>query len=454
MSDAAPSPSRAPEDSIPLPPGRSGLPWIGETPAFLSDPNFIAKRQARYGNIFRTHLLGRPTVVMMGQEANRYILSSHMHQFSWKEGWPGTFRELLGESLFLQEGEEHRRNRRLLMPAFHGQALESYFTTMVSISTKYLRRWQSAGTITCYPEMKELTFEIASTLLIGSESGADTRQLSQWFTELTSGLFMVPLRWSWTPYGRALKARDRLLEHLEQVIRERRDRQDRSTGAARDALGLLMESQDEQGDRLSEQELKVQALLMLFAGHETTTSMITSLVMALASQPDLQQRARREQRQLQEDGPLSMEQCRRMPYLDQILREVERVYPPVGGGFRGVKESFVFNGHRVPAGWMALYRIDATHKDETWFKHPEVFDPDRFGPDRAEHRREEFTLVGFGGGPRVCLGLAFAQLEMKIIAAQLLRHHHWELIPGQDLTMMAIPTVKPRSGAIIKLTGF
>ena len=115
MAGTSPSPGPVAQASIPLPPGGSGLPWIGETPAFLTDPHFIAKRQARYGNIFRTHLLGRPTVVMMGAEANRYILSSHMHQFSWREGWPGTFRELLGESLFLQEGEQHRRNRRLLM---------------------------------------------------------------------------------------------------------------------------------------------------------------------------------------------------------------------------------------------------------------------------------------------------------------------------------------------------
>lgn len=103
-------------NSSPLPPGSFGLPLVGETLSFLLDRNFADKRRARYGDIFKTRLLGRPTVVLMGTEANQFVLSTHMDSFSWRDGWPGTFKELLGESLFLQEGDEHRRNRKLLMP--------------------------------------------------------------------------------------------------------------------------------------------------------------------------------------------------------------------------------------------------------------------------------------------------------------------------------------------------
>ncbi|MEM9448751.1 MAG: cytochrome P450 [Cyanobacteria bacterium P01_E01_bin.6] len=430
----------------PLPPGSVGLPFLGESLNFLLDPQFADKRQARYGSIFRTHLLGRPTVVMMGPEANRFILSSHMDHFSWREGWPGTFRELLGESLFLQEGEQHRRNRKLLMPAFHGKALESYFDTIVSISQHFLNQWEQMGTFTWFGEMKKLTFEIASKLLIGSEPGEMTERLSQWFTVLTNGLFMVPLRWRWTPYGRALQARDQLLAHIQNVV------EDRMTQPTQDALGLLVQSEDENGDRLTMEELKVQALLMLFAGHETTTSMLTSLVMVLAQHHQVLERARQEQQALASEGSLSLAQLKQMPYLDQILKEVERMYPPVGGGFRGVTKSFVFNGYRVPAGWMALYRIDAAHKDDRCYTNPQDFDPDRFSPGRAEHKRYDFSLVGFGGGPRVCLGLAFAQLEMKIIAALLLRQYQWTLLPNQDLSLNPVPTLQPKSGVKVHLS--
>ena len=430
----------------PLPPGNFGLPFLGETLSFIFDPDFADKRQARYGSIFKTHLLGRKTVVMMGPEANRFVLSSHLDHFSWREGWPGTFRELLGESLFLQEGEQHRRNRKLLMPAFHGPALEGYFATMVSLTQRYLTQWEALGTFAWFETMKQLTFEIASVLLLGSQPGDSVTQLSQWFADLTNGLFMVPLRWRWTPYGRALAARDRLLAHIDHVI------ETRMASPGQDALGMLIQSRDENGDRLSREEIKVQALLMLFAGHETTTSMLTSLMMALAQNPEVLTKARAEQDALCQTGELTLAQLKQMPYLDQVLKEVERQYPPVGGGFRGVIKPFEFNGYGVPSGWMALYRINSAHRDPRCYTEPQKFDPDRFSPERAEQKRYDYSLVGFGGGPRICIGLAFAQMEMKVVAALLLRQYLWQLLPNQDLSLNPVPTLRPRSGLVVQLT--
>ncbi|MEM8809065.1 MAG: cytochrome P450 [Cyanobacteria bacterium P01_G01_bin.38] len=429
----------------PLPPGSSGLPILGESLSFLLDPKFADKRRQKYGAIFRTHILGRPTVVLAGPEANEFLLSSHMDHFSWRGGWPNTFKELLGESLFLQEGEAHRRNRRLMMPAFHGKALESYFATMVELSHRYLQQWAALGEFAWFSEMKKFTFEVASVLLVGTQPGNQIEQLSAWFTTLTNGLFMVPIRWGWTPYGRALKARDYLLDYIETMI------ETHQVSPQRDVLGLLLETEDEAGNRLSIDEIKVQTLLMLFAGHETTTSMLTSLVMALAQHPEVMAKARQEQASLAEQGELSMGQLRQMPYLEQILKEVERLYPPVGGGFRQVEKPFEFNGYHVPTGWMALYRIDAAHKDERCYTAPQTFDPDRFSPERAEHKRYDYSLVGFGGGPRICLGLAFAQMEMKILAALLLRRYTWALLPNQNLTMRPIPTLRPASGLKVSL---
>jgi retinoid hydroxylase len=223
---------------LPLPPGSLGLPFIGETLNFLFDRDYADKRRAQYGDIFKSNILGRPTVLMMGAEANQFILSTRMDCFSWREGWPKAFQELLGESLFLQEGAEHQRNRKLLMPAFHGKALEGYIETMVSLTETYCAQWEAKQTFAWLGEMKKLTFAIASQLLIGSSSGAMTDRLSQWFGELTNGLFAPPfLRWGWTPYGKALRARDALLAHLEQVIH------DRFQNPTQDALGLLVQAQ-------------------------------------------------------------------------------------------------------------------------------------------------------------------------------------------------------------------
>ncbi len=426
--------------SLPLPPGSFGLPFIGETIDFLRDRDFGDKREQKYGPIYKTHILGRPTVAIVGPEANRFILQTHFEHFSWRDGWPANFQELLGKSLFLQDGEEHQRNRRLLMPAFHGKALNNYFATMVDIIHGYLVKWSKMRHLTLLPEIKQMTFAVASILLLGSNPGTQTVLLSRKFSELTAGLFTLAIKLPFTSYTKALKARNFLLNHVEEQIRER------EKNPTSDALSLLIQTRDEEGNSLSREEIKVQALLMLVAGHETTTSMLTSLCMALGQHPDVLALAKAEQEKLKEQGDLSLDQLKQMPYLEQILKEVERKYPPVAGGFRGVVKPFTYNGYYVPKGWRVLYGIEKTHRDQRVYNNPTDFEPDRFSPERAEHKKIEYSLVGFGGGPRFCLGYAFAQMEMKIFASLLLRNYCWELEPNQDLSLNAIPNLHPRSG--------
>lgn len=422
-----------------LPPGRMGLPVLGETLAFVFDPKFIEKRYQQYGSIFKSHVIGKPTVFMVGPEAAEFVLSSHMDCFSWREGWPNNFKMLLGESLFVQDGEEHRRNRRLMMPALHGAALGNYVATMESITQSYLEKWQQKQEFTWFDEFKLLTFDIASQLLLGTNPGPEAVRLSQLFTRLTNGLFAInPLPLPFTQFGKAIAARNEILEHLGNVVR---DRQQHPT---KDVLSLLLQAKDEDGNSMSEKEIRAQAMLLLFAGHETTTSMLTWLCLELARHPEVLQRAREEQQQLAARGGVNLEQLGQMPYLDQILCETERLHQPVGGGFRGVVKPFEFNGFQVPSGWQAVYSIIGTHRLATVYPEPERFDPDRFSPQRQEHKQRPFSLIGFGGGPRICIGIAFAKMEMKIVAAHLLRSYQWELLPNQRLDSVEIPTSHPR----------
>ena len=319
----------------PLPPGPYNRFPFGELLAFLFDRDFLDKRYKRYGPIFRSSLFGRPAVFLVGAEAAEFLLASGMTYFSWGDGWPATFRILLGRSLFLQDGEEHRRNRKLMMPAFHGQALAAYVATMNATVDRYLTRWEKQGELQWFEEFKQLTFDIASELLLGAEPGAETARLSELFTTLTNGLFsLFPLPWKFTKFGKAVAARDALLEHLAGVVR------DRQQHPKCDALSLLVRARDEEGNGLSAEELQAQAMLLLFAGHETTTSMATWLCLELARHPEVLQQARAEQQRLAAKGNLDLEQLGDMPYLEQAISEVERLHPPVGGGFRGCCQAF------------------------------------------------------------------------------------------------------------------
>ncbi len=422
----------------PLPPGEMGLPWLGVPPRLL-DNEYLQEQYAKYGPIFKTRTLGRDIAVFLGPEANRFLLQGGAKYFSWRDGWPGTFKELLGESLFVQDGEDHRIKRRLIMPAFHRESLHHYLTTMEDVTLRYLEKWEQMEQFGWLHQFKQFTFEIASTLLTGSAPGDETEHLSELFNILTAGFITVPIRASWSPYGKALAAREELLRYIDRAIENRRK------NPTNDALSLLVQTRDEEGNALSNEELRAQTLLLLFAGHETSASMLTSLAMVLPSHPHVWEKARQEQESLNIQGRLTMEHLRQMPYLEQLLKETERMYPPVPAGFRGVVEEFEFNGYRVPKGWTALYMINAAHRDPAVYTEPYQFDPERFSPQRNEGS-VPFSLVGFGGGARVCVGFAFAQQEMKVILSHLLRRYTWELVPGQNLNTVYRPTLFPKDG--------
>lgn len=137
-----------------LPLGSIGFPLIGETLGFLFDSNFISKRRTRYGSIFKSHILGKPTVFMTGPEAVRFVISSPVENFSWRQGVPEQFRILLGNGLPFQDGEDHHRNRQLMMPAFHGKALSRYIETIEAITLKYLNNWEHKHQFTWHDQYK------------------------------------------------------------------------------------------------------------------------------------------------------------------------------------------------------------------------------------------------------------------------------------------------------------
>jgi cytochrome P450 len=426
-----------------LPPGSLGLPFIGERPRIL-EIDYLMAQYERYGPVFKTRIATFGNMaVFLGPEANRFLLSTGMHYFSWRNGWPITFKSLLGESLFVQDGGEHRTKRRLLMPAFHKQSLHNYLGTMEEITVRYLEKWERLAHFRWLDEFKQFTFEIASILMAGTEPGAETARLSRYFVTMTSGFVTLPINVPWLPYGKAIAARNALLEFIDRAIEHRR------ANPTMDALSLLVQTRDENGQALTNQELRAQMLLMLFAGHETSASMMTSMMLALKQHPEVLQRARTEQDALHLGPQLTMEDVRRMTYLEQVLKEVERLYAPVPAGFRGVVETFEFNGYIIPKGWTALYPINVAHHDPRVYREPKRFDPDRFSPERSESA-VPYSLVGFGGGARVCLGYAFAQLEMKIMASYLLRYFDWDIAPHQDLRFIYLPTLFPRGGLQVR----
>jgi len=424
-----------------LPPGSLGLPLIGDTLNFLQDTQFAKKRHQQYGPIFKTRLFGQPTVFVRGQEANLFVLSNENQYFLVT--WPASTKALLGPlSLSLQTGAHHINRRKLLFQAFGPRALVGYIGAMENITQRYLEKWEKMETMTWYPELRNYTFDVAGKLLVGIDNGSETA-LGHNFESWCHGLFSIALDLPWTRFGKAKKARKLLLVELEKIIRDRQQ----GTLSGNDALSLLMSARDDEGNSLSLEELKDQVLLLLFAGHETLTSAIASFCLLLAQNPDVMAKVRAEQQQFPATEPLTLEQLKEMTYLEQVMREVLRLVPPAANTSRTVIKACEFGGYEIPKGWNLLSGITQTHLDSQLYPEPERFNPDRFSLERSA---KPFSYVPFGGGLRECLGKEFARLEMKLFAAKIIREFEWELLPDQDLNLIAVPTPRPRDGLRVK----
>ena len=431
-------------ESLPLPPGDRGLPFIGETISFFNDPEFNQKRLAKYGNVYQTNVFGSPTVMMVGAEANTFLFRNENKYVV--STWPKSTRILLGDlSLAVKNGDFHTSRRKLLYQAFQPRALASYIPTMSKITEEYLQKWEQMGELTWYPELRNYTFDIASNLFVGTDGGSRT-PMGHLFEDWCAGLFTIPISLPWTKFGRALRCRQALLKYIEDIVIQRQ--QDDDPGE--DSLGLLIQAVDESGNSLSLEELKDQVLLLLFAGHETLTSAIASFCLLTSQHPEVLERLRDEQQKLALTSPLTLDDLKQMSYLDQVIKEVMRLVPPVGGGFRKVIKSFEFGGYQIPQGWTIQYQIAQTHKDPELYPDRDRFDPERFAPEKAAERQKSFGYIPFGGGLRECLGKEFARLEMRLFASKLLRDYEWELLPNQNLELVTVPTPHPRDGLKIK----
>ncbi len=217
-------------------------------------------------------------------------------------------------------------------------------------------------------------------------------------------------------------------------------------------MGILLQARDDDGESLSLSELKDQLLTLLFAGHETLTSAIASLCLLLVQHPDILATARAEQQQLGFQEPVTLEHLKQMNYLELVIKEALRLIPPVGGAFREVIKGCECDRYFIPQGWSALYQVSRTHQDINIYTEANNFDPQRFAQERAEDKTKPFGYIPFGGGMCECLGKEFAKLEMKLFAALLIREYEWELVPGQNLDMIMIPTPDPRDGLQVKIS--
>lgn len=431
------------------PPETRGLPLLGDTLEFLRSPAaFVQQRRREYGPIFVARLFGKPTVFMHGAEANRWIYAGENQYL--ENQWLPTIRKLLGpRSLSLISGAEHKQRRKLLAPYFKRTSMGDCIPGMLTVTRKHLRRWATdaeLGPLTIVPRMRALAFEIAVSYVLGDvgDLGVGLDELSREFNTWTAGMFVpVPVAIPGSKFARAMTARARLFTILDDLVMRR----DAAARRSPDVLSALLEVRDDDGQMLPRDVIVDELQLLLFAGHDTTVTATANAMYHLAVHPAVAARARAEQDAL-DDRRFTLERIRSMSYLDAVIHESMRLIPPIGGAFRVMTEDAEYGGYRIPKGYRVAIGPRSVHFEDEYYPEPERFDPQRWlGADE----RPPFSYIPFGGGPRTCLGMHFALLQMHIVLASLLRDFTWELLPEQDLRFTEVPMPNLRSGLIVDL---
>jgi cytochrome P450 len=429
------------------------------TRAFDDNPlPILLEAHRRHGPVFTIRLLYAPIVFMLGPEANHYMTVSHAHNFRWRDGSMGDLIPLLGDGLLTTDGDYHRRARRIMLPAFHRDRILAAADTMLDEAERALAGWSPGDRLDLYAWTRRLALRIAMRALFGFDPDRRARDASMaeefehalgfWGREYLMQMVRGPA----SPWRRMQHARAKL-DHVifEEIAARRagggalRDSPGPTPGAD-DLLSLLLEARDEDGSGFSDAELRDQVMTLLFAGHDTTTSSVSFLFYELARAPHELEKLYEEQDEvLGERAPSATDLATGLPRLEMAVDETLRLYPPAWVGPRRSIEPFEFAGVHVPGNVFVNYCSWASHHLAEVFPNPDAFVPERFSAaNRAKLPKGAY--VPFGGGSRTCIGMRFGQMEVKAIAATILRRFRLERAPREPLSIRQMPTLSPRGG--------
>jgi cytochrome P450 len=425
-------------------PGDEGWPIIGQTLATLADPKGQVERSAaKYGLVYRSHIFGETSLVLLGPEANELVLFDQAKQFSSSLGWGRILGLLFPRGLMLLDFEEHRLHRRALSVAFKSGPMKSYLAALDSGIAARVAQWKAQpGPMLFYPAMKQLTLDLAATSFLGASIGPEVEEITRAFVDMVAAAVAVIRRpLPGTKMARGVRGRERIVAYFSEQIPIRRAK------GGEDLFSQLCLATHEDGALLSTQDIVDHMSFLMMAAHDTLTSSLTSFVAALAAHPQWQGKLRDEVNALgiAPDEPTTFENLEAMPLSEMAFKEAMRMKPPVPSIPRRAIRDLTFKGYAIPAGIMVgVNPVFTHHMPEIW-PDPESFDPMRF-TEEAQRGRHRFAYVPFGGGAHMCLGLHFAYMQAKCFARHFLQNLEVSLQPGATPDWQMWPIPKPRDG--------
>ncbi|PQO26582.1 cytochrome P450 [Blastopirellula marina] len=404
-----------------------------------------------YRGLFSFYLVNHPSLV-------KQVLQETNKSFDKNSVIYDRFRNPFGDGLVVAEGDRWKRSRRLMQPLFGQQAIQQYFPLMVDSAEQMAKRWEAACSsgqvFDAAQEMNHITLQIAGRALFHDSFDQMSAQISEWTHVINLYSAKPPLpvvRSYWFPSRINRRLKNTLAEFhefLQQMIDARRDGDGQS-----DLISRLLATRDEEtGQPMSDQEITEEALGMIIGGHETSSSALAWLWCELDQHPEVRDRLHAELDEVIGSDRLSPDHLPQLVYTRMVLEETLRLHPPFWFENRNVAADDVeLGGAALPRGSIVAFSRYSLHRHSGFWQDPERFDPERFRPDHEENKRSTYAFVPFGGGPRICIGVHLAMMELVTVVAILAGKYDVRLDASHRHEMAAHLTMTPKYGVRVKL---
>ncbi|MBE9064411.1 cytochrome P450 [cf. Phormidesmis sp. LEGE 11477] len=417
---------------------RSQTPKFLQTTRWMLDPaGYLHKKFDRHGDIFQAAIAwGRAECCLLSNpQAIQYLLT---HDTGKELSAPGELNQIVeplvgSKSVMLLSGSAHRNRRRLTMPPFHGEHLATYAQLIAQVTEGAITQWSPGDTINVRKTMQKITMRVILQVVFGLYEGDRYEQLEQLLgrrmdmTATPASSILIFLPWltkdvgDWSPGGRLRQMTEKTDELLFAEIEERRANLDANLAPERlDILSLLLAARDEEGNQLSNRELRDELMTLLVAGHETTATALTWAMYWIHSRPEVKKKLVEELQTLnssKDNSPKDIEQVLQLPYLSAVCDETLRIHPVAMLTFpRQVEKPVDIGLYHFEPGTILMGCIYLLHQREDLYPKPEQFRPERF----LERQFSPYEFMPFGGGVRRCIGTALAKYEMKIALSTIL----------------------------------
>ncbi len=430
------------------PSGPKPHPIFGNIPEFRKDQlGFMTNLERTYGDAATMYFLRTPAVLFTRPEAIRYVLIENARNFINRPVFE-SLRLLLGDGLLSIDGEFHRQQRRMVQPAFHKQRVEGYRDTMVACTERMLEEWTPGSERDMAHEMMRVTMHIVAKALFNVDLASQSEAIGQAFFDASeytrrsrAPFKLFRLNLPFTKYGKYVRARTYLNNTMAAFIAEHRARGE-DTG---DVISMLLKAQDEDGSAMPDQQVRDETLTLLAAGHATTANTLSWTFYLLSEHPTIRAKLLDELQRVLGGRPPMVDDLAQLPYLDMVVKEAMRLYPPAWMQPRYTVDDFEYGGYRIKRGTIILMSQWVTHRLPDLWPDPDQFKPERFDPEAGQKYHPQ-AYFPFGAGSRICIGMPFANLEARILLATILQRYVPKLTPGFPVVPQPMVTLFPKFG--------